>query len=180
MGRLAQGQFHTPRLYQRAWGSLERFPIAAPAQGKPWVWVVPSTYIFRLVALRVSLVASVQVANRFPGVALKDPRGVTYYEAATSGETVASGTTSVSVVETPSVLSTVKGIPQVIPIPPILLPPEWVLEGVTTGLQTEDQYSAVQVLAEQYEPNPDHPIADIEHKAHALRLLETAVDLATT
>jgi len=179
MGALQQGQFWTPRPVGRAWGSLERFTVPAPAAGAPWKWVVPSTYLFRLVSLRVVLTSSAQAANRSPGVTLQDNRGVVYYEAVAAQVLPASQKVGVSVVESPALITTEKDIPQVLALPEILLPPEWVLEGTTTAIQTEDQYSAVQVLAEQYEPNPEHPIADVDRKIRAIHLLEMAVDLAT-
>lgn len=180
MGRLAQGQFWTPRPVHRAWGALIQEEVAAPEAGKPWKWVVPAAYVWRLVALRVVLTSSAQEATRSPGLALKDNRGVTYYETVSAQTVAKSEKVGLSVVEAFAPTAAGAKLPQVLAIPAVLLPPEFVLEGVTGSIQTEDAYSAVQVLAEQFEPAPDHPIAEVEHKARAIQLLETAVDLATT
>jgi hypothetical protein len=180
MGRLAQGQYLTPRRVGTAWGAVVRLEEPAPVAGKPWKWTIPGTYLWRLISLRVTLTSSAQAANRSPGVAVLDNRGVNYYEAVAAQVLPATQKVGISVVESPALITAEKDIPQVLAIPEMLLEPEFVLEGVTPNLQTEDQYSAVQVLAEQIEPNPDHPIQDVAHKAHAIRLLETAVDLAST
>jgi hypothetical protein len=179
MGRLAQGQFWTPRAPHRAWGALVREEFAAPAAGKPWKVTIPAAYLWRIVSLRVVLTSSAQAANRSPGVAILDNRGTIYYEAVAAQVLPAAQKVGVSVVESPTLITSEKDVPQVLAIPEMLFEPEFVLEGVTTNLQTEDQFSAVQVLAEQFEPNPDHPIAEVEATARALQLLQTAVDLAT-
>jgi hypothetical protein len=140
---------------------------------------VPSTYLFRIVSLYVTLTTSAQVAKRSPGVALKDNRGVIYYETVGAELLPASEKIGVSVVETPSLITTAEDIPQVLAVPEILLPPEWVLEGVTGGIQTEDQYSEVNVLVEKYEPTPDHPLAEVRAMEQAIHLLERAAERAS-
>lgn len=170
----------TPRPIDRAWGQFAQEEGVKPAAGAAWKWTVPSTYLYRVVSLAVPLTTSAQVAERFVGVNLQDMRGRVYWESVTSVATVAAKTTRVTVAMNVAGENSSASNPLVLGLPEVLLPPEWVVEGKTVGLQTEDQFGAPQILVEAFEPQPIHPIAEIEREAHAIRLLEMAVDLAAT
>ena len=164
----------------RAWGFVERTEIAKPAAGKALTWVAPAAYMWGVVSMFATLTTSAQVANRLPNVQLQDPRGIVYYEAGVNILLPASQKSGLSVTMSPALVSTEKPLVQVLALPAFLLPPEWQIVIGANALQTEDQFSAANVLVEAYEPQPEHPIAEIEHAIEAIRMLGEAVQIAST
>lgn len=106
-----------------------------------------------------------------------DPNGVLYYEVLATDFQEKSTTGALNVSSGLVNYSTSTLLPSGVTIPEMLLLPEWYLEGVTSGLQTEDQFAEGHILFEQFEPNPRHPVAELEGIENAIRLLERAASV---
>lgn len=172
MGSPLQGEFWTPRPVSRAWGELIILTQPKPAAGANWKFTIPSTYLYRIVSLRQVLTTSAQVATRLTGAKLLDSTGKCFYEDVATTGVPASKVVGVSAGMDLSTTNAIEAAAKVISLPEMLLPPEWVVEGSTPEIQTEDQYGELIACVERFEPQPDHPIAEINNMERKARLLE--------
>lgn len=179
MSALSQGQFWTPRPLERAWGQKVVENIPEPAKGAQWKYTIPPQYLTRVLAIAIPFTTAAEAAKRFPGIKILDPTGRVLCEYNSATEQSEGLTRTANYLADASLGTGISNNMPIIWLPPWVLEPEYVLEGRTTGMTANDQYGKGVVLTEQYEPNPDHPIAEARIEARAMEILQLAVQLAS-
>ena len=159
-----KSHFWTPRPAGRSWGQLRPEKVAQPAAGADWKYVTPAGFVTRLVSLRALLTASAQVAERRVRVILTDTNNIYYREH--SPEVLKAGETlDVNIGQggsySPPAKTRSSGEWE---LPEFLIPAGWEVKVETVNLQTEDQWSSIAVLTEQFEECPDED----QYVAHKL------------
>lgn len=177
---MQQGRFLTPHVLHPAWGAVEEIVGNAPAAGANWKFTFPGGFMWRLISLHTILKNSAQAAERGPGVVLKNANGRTYYLAHSRATPIANESRDVSIIQDGSTGTTEKYMAAVLGIPVMLFPPEWVIEGTTIGLQTEDKYDAPTVLLEAFDPDQHRPRAELIAEVHEVLMAREAIRIATS
>lgn len=175
---MATGQFFTPRPVHRAWGQLATIKVPKPAVGKNWVMVAPPNFLTRVVAVRFPFVTSAQAAERVFAYRMTDGVGGNFAEVEDTAVIEAGQVSALTLATGLSVITGVKNQQDILALPEITLPSEFTIEGVTRGLQTEDQFGEGVALVEQFEPDPYHPLAEIAAEVTAILKLREAANYA--
>jgi len=134
--------------------TLVAVTVAAPFAGADWAYTIPAGVWARLLTGFCTLATSSTVANRLPGLQLQNATpavigkgitntaitanltpAITYARAA--GWTLAGGTVGVN-----------------LSMPALILPPGYTIGSITPLLQAGDQYSAIQLLFEEWTSLP--------------------------
>lgn len=165
----------TPRPPRGAWGQLKLERVAAPAAGKDWAWVAPAGYVTRIVSGRALLTLSAQVANRRLGIQMVN--GSDVFWRAHAGETdVAAAVIDVNVGQGASFVGPGQQTKSIEwELPELLLPAGWSVELTTEAIQTEDAWSDIVLLTEQFEDCPDHDEYYVHHMLHELAEIRGAL-----
>lgn len=124
-----------------------RITIPAPAAGADWSTVVPGGRLWELLSVFGSLTASAAAVTRRPRLIINDgsgsatqlPANTNLAASTTNVYTWAQGATSVSA-----------GTDSCMGIPDMFLPAGWTISAATLNLDVADQWSAVQILVNEY------------------------------
>jgi hypothetical protein len=170
---LRTGQF-LPRWPTRpTWGARYVQVQASPAAGADWRYTVLGGRVVRVAAVHATLTTSAQVASRYVGATMTD--GNNTFARTIAGPAISAGKTA-EATWMPSIagdVSEATELVQMVAFPDVLLPVGWTLAARTLNLQTEDQWSAVSLLIEEFETTVPHEWDDIEAMAASLRRIET-------
>lgn len=129
--------------------------LPAVAAGADASLVLPAGAAYRLILASYHFVASAQVATRKPGLAIKDGDGNIRWEVLTTLGVEAGKTVDVFVSEGGSTQGFSANGWGGAPGPSFLIPAGWSIATFTSGIQTEDQVSAVRLLMEEL--NDEYP-----------------------
>lgn len=125
-----------------------------PPVASDWSIPAPGRGIWRVMAVRFTLVTDINVANRTVALVLDDGTNE-FLRVAYEGNIVAASTTQLGAYpganRDPVTLSTLN---VALPTDGALLRPGWRLRSVSAALQAGDQYSAITILVQEFPTGP--------------------------
>lgn len=117
--------------------------------------------VTRIISALSKFTTSAQAGTRVPGLQVLDGDGAQIMLLSSFQSHAAAGSRFVSYVH--GAVSQFTGAAgfDLVEVPDLLLPAGYSIKSLTEGIQTEDQYGAIPLWIEEFEEEPDHPLAHL-------------------
>lgn len=130
-------------------GDLVTYTGSDVAANTEWSETVPDGKVWRIVAIRATLVTDANVANRQVSLTLTDGTN-TFFKSSSASVQAASLTHGYTFADLPGVVVASAALEHQVPVPPMLLPAGTVIASVTTAKQSTDNWGAPVFMVEEF------------------------------